>query len=179
MLLLLVPLILMIATAIGMVPRESPEERYQGLVQEGQRKSHDDDLEGALEALEEARQLSPDLGPAELQIGVIRLEQQQFAVAESWARKAIMAMPQSGQAHTLLGLARNQLGNKDGAEEAYRTAIRVEPAYASAHRNLGMLEASRGHHGAAVLHLEQYLMLDPEDADAAEIRALIARLRAL
>ena len=72
----ILPLALMVAAAIRSAPEQSPDDQYMAKVQEGQRRSHDGDLAGAMESYEEARTLMEDRGPAEVAIGTVLLEQQ-------------------------------------------------------------------------------------------------------
>jgi tetratricopeptide (TPR) repeat protein len=64
----------------------------------------------------------------------------------------------------------------DGAFAAYRDAIRINPELALAHYNLGLALMDNGDNAGAKASFETYLCLDPDNAQAAAIRTVIAQL---
>lgn len=79
------------------------------------------------------------------------------------------------------GVALQQLGPQPDAadvEALYREAIRISPTLASAYKNLGLvLQANGGAPSEIIAAWSRYLELQPDDPEAAAIRATIQRLR--
>jgi tetratricopeptide (TPR) repeat protein len=90
---------------------------------------------------------------------------------------ALRLKPNYVDASNKLGLAFRAAGNLDEAIAAYQTAIRLDTKFSPAYRNLAQAFEEKGDRSAAAQGYDRYLLLAPEAADAAEVRARIARLR--
>ena len=69
------------------------------------------------------------------------------------------------------------LGDLDRAQSELERIVRAEPSIPLAHYRLAMLYRDREGEGArAMLHLEQYLVLNPEGPHAAEVRSAMSEI---
>ena len=91
-------------------------------------------------------------------------------------------LAQSGGAdtrvHHNLGIALRQLGRNAEAAAAFERATAIEPDRAPAWLGLALSLEVDGRNAEAATALEHYLALEPAAADADDVRARIARLRA-
>jgi tetratricopeptide (TPR) repeat protein len=90
---------------------------------------------------------------------------------------ALRLKPNYAEASNHLGLAFRAAGDLDEAIASYQTAIRLDAALSAAYRNLAQAFEDKGDRTAAAQGYDRYLLLAPGAADAAEIRAKIAKLR--
>ena len=92
------------------------------------------------------------------------------------------SLVQSGEAdmrvHHNLGLALRQLGRNGGATRAFERATALAPERAPGWLGLALSLEADGRGAEAASALERYLALEPAAADADNVRARIARLRA-
>jgi tetratricopeptide (TPR) repeat protein len=80
--------------------------------------------------------------------------------------------------HHNLGLALRQLGRNADAAAAFERAAALEPGRAPIWMGLALSLEAEGRAGEAAGALERYLSLEPAGADADNVRARLARLRA-
>lgn len=71
------------------------------------------------------------------------------------------------------GFAYDQLNEFSYAKLEYLRAISLDPAIADAYYNLGIIYRNEGDTAQAVKHFERYLVLNPTDPSAADIRGYI------
>lgn len=91
---------------------------------------------------------------------------------------ALRANPQSRIALANLGAQHFNEGRVDRAFVLYQRALAVDPDYALVHRQIASIHALRDEPRLAAHHLRRSLELDPEQADAGELRAQLARAEA-
>jgi arylsulfatase A-like enzyme/Tfp pilus assembly protein PilF len=91
---------------------------------------------------------------------------------------ALRANPQSRIALANLGARDFNEGRVDRAFVFYRRALAVDPDYALVHRQIASIHALRDEPRLAAHHLRRSLELEPEQADAGELRAQLARAEA-
>ncbi len=154
---------------------------YVGIMEEKDWTSGFDELRAGF-----ARQLVAD-GTAPDAYALLRLHARRFASlhypqrsfpSRSW--EAVVARSYGGVAFDLgFALQAGGKANRALAERMYRTAIRLAPDLAAAYKNLGLVLRDSGGDSAEILTLwRRFLELRPNDADAAAIRAEVARLEA-
>lgn len=97
------------------------------------------------------------------------------AVSEFLA--ALRLKPNYVEAANSLGVAFRAAGNLEEAIAAYQMAIRLNTKLSAAYRNLAQAFEDKGDRSAAAQGYDRYLLLAPGAADAADIRARIAKLR--
>ncbi len=88
-------------------------------------------------------------------LGMIQVNQRDYAAAIGSFEKALQLNPRSTKTHNNLGslyVAEQQL---DSAEKEFGTALRVDPADSEANYNLGVLLMMKGSPAAAIPHFER------------------------
>jgi Tfp pilus assembly protein PilF len=85
--------------------------------------------------LTELLRTEPKNFAARCMLGLVGLQQGQFAAAERELRLAVKLNPGSAVAHNHLGLAGLGLGRSDQALASFDRAIALRPDFADAHRN--------------------------------------------
>jgi tetratricopeptide (TPR) repeat protein len=95
-------------------------------------------------------------------------------------RLVIESDPNDADALNALGVVVLNRGDAREGEALLRRAVAVGPDFALARSNLGQLLARDPHRAAeAIVHLETFLRLAPEDPGAAEVRETLAGLSGL
>lgn len=85
-------------------------------------------------------------------------------------------VPASARALYKDGLGKFVAGDTGAAISRFQAALDRDPRYAPAHRGLGMAYERKGERSRAARSFRRYLELAPDAADAAQIRARLAKL---
>jgi tetratricopeptide (TPR) repeat protein len=80
---------------------------------------------------------------------------------------------ETAEIYFYLGFAYDQLDEVSYAKLQYRRAISLDPTIADAYYNLGVIYRNEGDAAEAIGLLERYLVLNPTDPNAADIRGYI------
>jgi len=99
-----------------------------------------------------------------------------FAGAIAAYDKALRANPRDAVTATRKGWAHIERGDNSGAVKAFRKALGIAPGRAEPHYGLGLAYQSLGRADAAREEYEQYLRIQPDGRDAAEVRAMLRSL---
>jgi Flp pilus assembly protein TadD len=118
----------------------------------------------AIEHYEVALQLIPDYKPALLNLAMIRVEQEQFAMAEPLLRRAVSVVPEDSHLHFLLGFSLEKLNRWPEAEVNLCEAVRLDPDSADGHLELGAVLEHQHRLSEAELHFQRALRLEPSSA---------------
>jgi Flp pilus assembly protein TadD len=137
------------------------------------------DLEKAGKALDAALKLKPYDFEANLNSGILLLQNKKFEEAERPLRVAIEQRKTAATPHYYLGVALLNLKRVDEAQQELETTIKLPGGntLAQAHRYLGGIYWSKRDYSRAADELETYLTLAPKAADAERTRAAIKDLR--
>jgi Flp pilus assembly protein TadD len=131
----------------------------------------------AAEQFREAFRIDPDLPEAHRGMGEVALDGGDLVTAEREFRLAAGAQAPSARAANFLGYVLARTGRTAEAAVQYVRAIALQPDLADAHASLGLLYGAQAGEGArAIEHLRASLRLDPGQANAEELRALLRRL---
>jgi tetratricopeptide (TPR) repeat protein len=136
------------------------------------------DTAGAEAAYRKAAALRPEAPEVARNLGRLLRDLGRLDEAKAVFAAAAERAPDSAQAQNDLGETCRQLRQYDEAMRHFEDALRLAPDYAAAHFNLGITCAALGDAARAAQHLERYLFLKPQAADAGEVRAALAELRA-
>jgi tetratricopeptide (TPR) repeat protein len=112
-----------------------------------------------------------------LSIGQLQEQQEDYAAAIDWYRKAFRLHPGSDGTwyllHNNLGYCLNRFGRHLEAEALCRKAIAIDPRRHNAHKNLGIALEGQGSFSAAAREYRAAARLQPQDRRA---RRLLRRL---
>jgi lipoprotein NlpI len=135
--------------------------------------SKEGDLNGAIEALNQAIKIDPKYAPAYYSRGFAYALQKNRDEAISNYNQAIQLDPKYKEAYYQRGSLNGQKGNLDAALSDFNEVIKLDPNYAPAHYNLGHVQYFKGDLNDALDEIEQSLRLDPNFPYAYFIRGLI------
>lgn len=137
------------------------------------------ELNKAEEALRKTLQLNEKNPTAQLNYGIVLLNQRKMYEAEKQLEKAVLADEKAATPHMYLGIALLGLNYLEYAEKEFLKAISLkdDEKLAMAHRYLGGIYMKKGSYQQAVDELEKFLKLAPKAPDAEKIRATIGQLR--
>ncbi len=113
------------------------------------------DFKGAVEAYEEAINLSPNSPDALYRRGAVYIDAGDYQAAIADLDRAIRLRPQFAQAYFQRGNARYFLGDLQGAIEDYNQAIEYDPALPAPYLNRGNVKADLGDDEAAIADYDQ------------------------
>ncbi len=119
----------------------------------------------AVELIEQAIVLRPQVANFQLSLSDALHAQCQYAAAEQACRKAIQLAQNNPEAHNHLGVMLKAQNRFTDAEQAYRVAIALKPDYAEAWNNLGNALKHQGRPTEAEQSFRQALALTPQSAD--------------
>ncbi|MGI8789006.1 MAG: tetratricopeptide repeat protein [Pyrinomonadaceae bacterium] len=116
---------------------------------------------------------------AQLNYGIVLLNQRKMYEAEKQLEKVVLADDTAATPHMYLGIALLGLNYPDYAEKEFLKAISLKDdgKLAQAHRYLGGIYWKKGNYTQAAAELEKYLALEPKASDADRVRATVKQLR--
>lgn len=132
------------------------------------------DAPAARAALEKALQLRPGFAEAENQLGLATAQAGEGSTAEQHFRNAIADAPSYAEAANNLGTLLGQQGRDREAEAFFRAAVSGNPRFGQAWVNLAATLASESRFSEARAAVASALRIDPHDADALRLRAMLA-----
>ncbi|MDQ2776264.1 MAG: tetratricopeptide repeat protein [Acidobacteriota bacterium] len=121
------------------------------------------DLNGAVAALERARELDSDNPSILFRLAGVYFENHQYDNAQVSIREAIRLAPSQWEYHYLQGLIQKGVGQFAPARESLETAVRLNPSAAEAHNQLGDLAMRRNDFSTAVEEFSRAVRLAPQE----------------
>jgi tetratricopeptide (TPR) repeat protein len=97
------------------------------------------DLDGAIQALQGAIAIRPDLVRIHLNLSEVLAEAEYHEARQAVMREAVKIAPDDADVQTELGLAEASMSDFVPAERAFREAIRLSSGFTAAYLELGML----------------------------------------
>lgn len=159
---------------------ESFPDYFQALAERGDLRVTRRELAAAAADFERALRANAHYEPALRGAGYCKLEARDFAQAADYLGRAATADPARPATHLLLGVALLGLDRRDEARQSLQQALKLDPAGASRARiHLANLYARERRFKEAADELRLYLETAVADPDAAEMRKIEARWRAL
>jgi tetratricopeptide (TPR) repeat protein len=139
----------------------------------------EDDPANQLQAIaiyERVLELDPDHAAAQINLGTLHYNRQDFTAAERHYRNAIEVDPRYALAHFDLGNVLDETGRVAEAIKTYSTALQLAPTYADAHYNLALAYEKLKQPRSALRHWRAYVKLDTTGPWAVHARNQIQRI---
>ncbi len=134
--------------------------------------------EEAIRCYEKVLELQPVHAAAHINLGTIRYNRYEFALAERHYRKAIEADLRYALAYFNLGNVLDETGRLPEAIVSYKTALALAPTYADAHYNLALAYEKQVQPRQALHHWQAYLKLDQSGPWSVHARTQVKRILA-
>jgi protein O-GlcNAc transferase len=131
------------------------------------------DLESASVLYGRALDAKFDKAQVLTKLGLLRLQQKNFAEAERCLDQAVLLVGPAAEAHTWRGEVWRQQGNLNAAVDEFEAALSIRPNFAPALFNLGLAREGLGDPAAAKAAWLQFLGQRPDDA---RVRRELGRL---
>jgi tetratricopeptide (TPR) repeat protein len=100
-------------------------------------------------------------GAAYNSLGLKYLRLKDYAKAETYFRKAMVAEPKLPNPYNNLGIVLSETGRPEESAASYRKAIELNPNYANAYNNLGIYYTEKGDYQTALTTLKTAIKLNP------------------
>lgn len=107
-----------------------------GFVEDGDKRAHDDDWEGALVQYRMALGLAPKYADIRLKCAIALLELNKVTEAAEQLEIALKINENFADAHAYMGIALRRLGDRSAAKEEFRKAVVLAPGHLIAAREL-------------------------------------------
>jgi tetratricopeptide (TPR) repeat protein len=130
----------------------------------------------AITAYERVLELDPDHAAAHINLGTLRYNRQEYALAEKHYRRAIEVDRRYALAYFDLGNVLDETGRVREAIQSYTTALQLAPTYADAHYNLALAYEKVKEPRKALNHWRAYVKLDTSGAWSTHARNQIQRI---
>jgi tetratricopeptide (TPR) repeat protein len=162
----------------NVVPIRSDRDRARDLFLLGiQLEESPDTVPQAIEVYSQLLAIEPRHAAAQINLGTLRYNQQDFKAAEACYRKAIEADPAYALAYFDLGNVLDEMGRLDEAIAAYERALGLNRDYADAHYNIALAYERTKLERKALPHWEAYCRLDPSGPWSNHAQAQADRIR--
>lgn len=130
----------------------------------------------AIAAYQKVLELEPMHAAANINLGTLYYNRQDFALAERHYRQAIEADPRYALAYFDLGNVLDETGRVQEAIQTYKSALVLAPTYADAHYNLALAYEKLREPRKALKHWQAYVKLDTSGPWSAHARSQIKRI---
>lgn len=130
----------------------------------------------AIAAYMRVLELDPQHAAANINLGTLYYNRQEFALAEKHYRAAIAIDPRYALAYFDLGNVLDETGRVTEAVQAYKTALQLAPTYGDAHYNLALAYEKLKEPRLALKHWQTYVRLDSVGPWATHARNQVQRI---
>jgi len=130
----------------------------------------------ALAAYHKVLEFDPNHAAANINLGTLYYNRQDFNRAEKHYRAALTADPRYALAYFDLGNVLDETGRVQEAIQTYKTAIQLAPTYADAHYNLALAYEKTREPRKALKHWQAYVKLDTTGPWSVHARNQIQRI---
>jgi tetratricopeptide (TPR) repeat protein len=114
----------------------------------------------AMAAYHKVLEIEPDHAAANINLGTLYYNHQEYQAAERHYRAAIAADPRYALAYFDLGNVLDETGRVTEAIQTYKVALQLAPTYADAHYNLALAHEKTREPRKALRHWQAYVKLD-------------------
>jgi len=130
----------------------------------------------AIAIYQQVLEIEPEHAAANINLGTLFYNRQDFALAEKHYRRAIEIDPRYALAYFDLGNVLDETGRVSDAIQAYAAALQLAPTYADAHYNLALAFEKVKQPRKALKHWRAYTKLDCTGPWAVHARNQIQRI---
>jgi tetratricopeptide (TPR) repeat protein len=130
----------------------------------------------AIAVYEHVLQLDPKHAAANINLGTLYYNRQDYLAAEEHYRRAIEIDARYALAHFDLGNVLDETGRVGEAIQTYLTALQLAPTYADAHYNLALAYEKTKEPRKALKHWQAYVKLDSTGPWSTHARTQIKRI---
>lgn len=130
----------------------------------------------AIATYQRVLELDPDHAAANINLGTLHYNRQEYALAEKHYRRAIEIDPRYALAYFDLGNVLDETGRVAEAIQTYTTALQLAPTYADAHYNLALAFEKLKEPRKALKHWRAYVKLDTSGPWSVHARNQIQRI---
>ena len=121
------------------------------------------DLDDALEVLQRAARLRPELAEVYVRLGDLHVARQDLTAAKTALQRAIELDPEQAEAQSLLGLTLHRLGDAEAAVPYLERSLRLQPENSKAAYNLTLALRDLGRSEASRAMMERFRTLTGEE----------------
>jgi tetratricopeptide (TPR) repeat protein len=130
----------------------------------------------AIAVYEKVLEMDPEHAAANINLGTLYYNRQDYVLAEKHYRIAISVDPRYALAYFDLGNVLDETGRVSEAIQAYNTALQLAPTYGDAHYNLALAYEKMKEPRKALKHWRAYVKLDSSGPWAVHARNQIKRI---
>ena len=130
----------------------------------------------AIAAYHQVLEIQPAHAAANINLGTLYYNRQDFTLAEKHYRQAIEADPRYSLAYFDLGNVLDETGRVQEAIQTYKTALQLAPTYADAHYNLALAYEKIREPRKALKHWQSYVKLDTSGPWSVHARSQMKRI---
>ncbi|MGA7412533.1 MAG: tetratricopeptide repeat protein [Bryobacteraceae bacterium] len=147
----------------GQTPTGNMDAQVDQLYVEAKSLQASGDLAGAADKYEAILKLSPKLGPAYNNLGMLYFKQRDFPKAAAVLEKGLKVNPGMPSAHALLGISLYEMADYAGARPHLEVALRANPDDSNAELILVNCLTKIGDFDSAAKHLQQLAKRQPKN----------------
>jgi len=130
----------------------------------------------AIAVYQKVLEMDPEHAAANINLGTLYYNRQDYALAEKHYRIAIGIDPRYALAYFDLGNVLDETGRVSEAIQAYKTALQLAPTYGDAHYNLALAYEKMKEPRKALTHWRAYVKLDTSGPWAVHARNQVKRI---
>ncbi len=131
----------------------------------------------AQSAFEKVSKLEPSNATAYLGLGASLNQRGEFLAAQKPLMRSLELNPNSAEAHYELGRGYWALGKWQDASPHVRKSLAIDRDFAMSHVLMGNVYLREKNANSALAEFQEYLRLDPDSAQAAAVKDMVAKLQ--
>ena len=168
----------LVASRVNLVPKPAPEPKdVAELFARGIALEEDPAMQAqAITVYQRVLELDPGHAAANINLGTLHYNRQEYVQAEAHYRRAITIDPRYALAYFDLGNVLDETGRVMEAIQAYNTALQLAPTYGDAHYNVALAYEKIKEPRKALKHWQAYVKLDTTGPWAVHARNQIKRI---
>jgi tetratricopeptide (TPR) repeat protein len=159
------PALLALLLSVSFVPSHAQDSHFADLFREGTAALQTGHLDEAANEFTRATALNPTFAEGWFNLGLVRMQQEQWDASEAALNKSLALKPALRGAHLFLGIDKYRDNDMPGATAALKKEVAIDPRNPTALMWLGVVQLANGDADDAATSLDAAARLKPGDVD--------------
>ena len=134
-------------------------------------------VDEAIARFEKVKEMKPDMVEVYLALGESHFNKGENEKALSYFDRALELQPNNAEVYYNIGIIHYKNNQTEKAIQNFSTSKSLDPKYAATYYQIGLAYIKQGDMEKAVENLEKYLELQPDSAQAGQVKAILGQIK--